>query len=255
MEDWYDYPAYFDLAFRDETKPEADFFEAAFARYATGPVRSVLEPACGSGRLVVEMAARGYAVTGFDLSEPMLAYARQRLARRKLSADLYVADMAKFKLPRSVDAAFNTFNSFRHLLSEKLALEHLKCMAKAIRPGGIYVLGLHLLPPDASDECTERWKAESGKTKLNATLKVVASNRRRRIERLQMTMNVRKAKNKIRIGSEFDLRTYSAQQIKSLIRKVPELEVRDVFDFWYEIDSPLPFTNEMSDTAIVLRRL
>ena len=37
---WYDYPAYFDLAFRDETQPEADFLEAAFKRYCGFPVRA-----------------------------------------------------------------------------------------------------------------------------------------------------------------------------------------------------------------------
>ncbi|HHM12008.1 MAG TPA: class I SAM-dependent methyltransferase, partial [Planctomycetaceae bacterium] len=79
LKSWYDFPQYYDLAFRDETKREADFFEAAFSKYARRPVRRVLEPACGSGRLVAEMARRGYALEAFDLSEPSLAYLRRRL--------------------------------------------------------------------------------------------------------------------------------------------------------------------------------
>ena len=34
--DWYDYPQYYDLAFRSETVPEADFIEAACRKYCTG---------------------------------------------------------------------------------------------------------------------------------------------------------------------------------------------------------------------------
>jgi SAM-dependent methyltransferase len=79
---WYDYPQYYDIAFRSETRLEADFFEAAFRKYCPFLVRRLLEPACGTGRLVREMAARGYRMAGFDLSEPSLAYLRRRLARR-----------------------------------------------------------------------------------------------------------------------------------------------------------------------------
>jgi len=253
MSSWYDYPAYFDLAFRDETQLEADFIEAACRKYCDFPVRRLLEPACGSGRLIVELARRGYEMTGFDLSEPMLEYARRRLARRKLSANLLDADMADFSF-RHFDAAYNTFNSFRHLLTEEAALAHLRCVTDALRPGGIYILGLHLLPPDASEECTERWTARQGRTKLTATLKVIASNRRRRLETLRIAMRVRSSRREVRIQSDFTLRLYSARQIKSLLAQQRGLELCDVFDFWYEIDHPRRLVDKMSDTVLVLRK-
>src|SRR5690349_7076049 len=176
--DWYDYPQYFDLAFRDETLPEADFIAAACRKYCGFPVLRLLEPACGSGRLIVELAERGYEMTGFDLSQPMLDYAQQRQTRRRLSAHLFTGDMTSFQLAEPVDAAYNTFNSFRHLLTEEAAISHLKSVANALKTGGIYILGLHLLPPDASEESTERWTARSGQTKLTGTLKVIASSRK-----------------------------------------------------------------------------
>src|SRR5690606_37166733 len=63
---WYDYPQYFDLAFSDETIAEANFFEQAIARYAQRPIQRWLEPGFGRGRLVVEMARRGYDLVAFD---------------------------------------------------------------------------------------------------------------------------------------------------------------------------------------------
>jgi SAM-dependent methyltransferase len=253
-ENWYDYPAYFDLAFRDETLPEADFIEAACRKYCPFPVQRLLEPACGSGRLICELARRGYEMVGFDLNEPMLEYGRKRLARLHLAANLFIADMADFTLDQPVDAAFNTFNSFRHLLTEDDALSHLQCVAKALKTSGIFILGLHLLPPDAAEESTERWTAQSGATRLTATLRVVASNRRRRLETLRMSLLVRTPKKELRIRSEFTLRLYNAGQLKALLAKVPELELLDVFDFWYEIEHPLVLNNDLADTVLILRK-
>jgi SAM-dependent methyltransferase len=254
LSDWYSHPEYYDLVFRDETKPEADFLEAAFGKYSRMPVKRLIEPACGSGRLIVEMARRGYSMTGFDLNEAMLAYTDRRLTRRKLSADLFRGDMREFRLSKLVDAAYNTFDSFRHLLTEEDALSHLRCVAAALRRGGLYILGLHLLPPDASLESTERWKAKAGNTQLTATLKVIAAQERRRLETLRITLHVRTPRASKRIQSEFTLRLYSPRQLKRLLAQAPEFELCDVFDFWYEIDRPLRLTDEMSDTVLVLRK-
>ena len=87
-------------------------------------------------------------MTGFDLSQPALSYLRRRLARRLLHAKTFEADMSDFRLDRPVDAAYCTVNTFRHLLTEQTARDHLQCVAASLRPGGIYILGLHLLPLD-----------------------------------------------------------------------------------------------------------
>ena len=105
---WYDYPRYYDIAFRSETRPEADFIEAACRKYCPFPARRLLEPACGTGRLLTALAGRGYRMTGVDLSRPSLEFLRKRLARRGLRGRVMEADMADFRFPRPVDAAYST---------------------------------------------------------------------------------------------------------------------------------------------------
>lgn len=253
-QNWYDYPEYFDLAFADETVPEADFIEAACQRYAKRPVRRMLEPGCGSGRLVAELAGRGYQIAAFDNNERALDFLRRRLARRKLSAHVFNDDLVRFRLSKPVDAAFNTFNTFRHLLTEQDAVAHLHNVAAHLQLGGIFVLGLHLLPPDASEECTERWTAQQGQTKAVFTLRVIASDRRARRERLRVNMLVRTRGKTIRARTEFDLRLYTAAQLRRVVAAVPELELCDVFDFNYDIKQPLRLDNVLSDTVLVLRK-
>src|SRR2546421_2207117 len=93
---WYDYPQYYDIAFQAHIWREADFIEAACRKYCPFIARRLLEPACGSGRLITELTARGYQVTGFDLSQSALSYLRQRLGRRRLHAETFEAEMSDF---------------------------------------------------------------------------------------------------------------------------------------------------------------
>jgi len=252
---WYDYPQYYDLAFRGETRPEARFIEAACAKYCAFPVRTLFEPACGTGRLIAELAARGYRMSGLDLSRPALDYLRRRLTRRGLRATLLCGDMTDFRLPRPVDAAYCTFDGFRHLLSESAARRHFECVAGNLRPGGIYILAFHLLPPDASEECIERWTERRGGTQVTVTLRVLSTDRRRRVETIRISLLARRAaRPETRLRDEFPLRLYTARQFRRLLRSVPTFELCDVYDFWYEIDRPLTLNDEMSDTVFILRR-
>lgn len=254
MDNWYDYPQYYDLAFRSETVLEADFVEAAARKYCPFPVRNLLEPACGTGRLVTELATRGYELTGFDLSRPSLGYLRRRLRRRGLHAGVFEADMAEFRLRRPADLAYCTFDSFRHLLTETAARRHLECVAGSLRPGGIYILGFHLLPPDAPEECIERWTERRSGTRVTVTLRVLATDRRRRLERLRVSLLVRtRTGRELRLRHEFPFRMYTAAQFRRLLRSVPSLKLLDVYDFWYEIDRPLKLNDEMNDTVFVLQ--
>jgi SAM-dependent methyltransferase len=251
---WYDYPQYYDIAFRDDTRLEADFIEAACRKYSPFRARRLLEPACGTGRLIAELAARGYRMTGIDLGGPPLQYLKRRLARRRLRASLCQADMTDFRLASPVDAAYCTINSFRHLLTEQAARRHLQCMADSLRPGGIYVLGFHLLPPDADEQSSERWTGRHGRTGVTVTLRVLATDRRRRVETLRVSLLVRTGQKELRLRHEFQFRLYTAAQFRRLLAAVPSLELCDVYDFWYEIDHPLELNDDMGDSVFILRK-
>ncbi|TWU41395.1 Cypemycin methyltransferase [Novipirellula aureliae] len=256
IENWYDYPQYFDMVFRDETAAEIEFFEAAFDRFLPNKPVRLLEPGCGSGRLVVALARRGYSVTGVDLSQPMLDYLRKRLARQKLTAQVVLGDMRKMSFRSRFDAAFCTFNTFRHLTTEADAIAHLNNVADQLHAGGIYILGLHCIPLDAEEESTERWTAAHGGTKVHVTLRVIEFNRKKRIETLRASIKAETRSGKVhRVRSEFPLRLYTIRQFKSLIKKVANrLELLQAFDFDYDIDHPRTLDDDLTDAVFVLRK-
>src|SRR5438093_175497 len=124
----YDYPSYYDLVFGSDWKAEFDFLRQAFDKFAGRRVRRVFEPACGTGRLLYRLALAGYDVCGLDLNSRSVDYCNKRLIRHGKLVSVVVSDMSAFSLPRPVDAAFNMINSFRHMLSEREAASHLRCV-------------------------------------------------------------------------------------------------------------------------------
>lgn len=257
LANWYDYPQYFDMLFRDETPVEVEFFEQAFQRYAKRKIRRLFEPGCGSGRLVVAMAAQGYDVTGMDLSDAMLNYVERKLRRRKLSAHCIKGDMTHVEFAKRFDAAFCTYNTFRHLLTEKDALSHLRSMADSIAVGGLYILGMHLVPEEDYEAVVERFTIRQAGTKLTTTISVPETDLKKRLETLRVKLRaVRASGETIRIQSEFPLRLYTPTQLKRLFKKVDDqFELADSFDFAYDIDDPLTFDKELLEGLFVLRRI
>lgn len=250
---WFDYPQYYDVVFQGHTQQEADFIEAASRKYCSFEVRRFLEPACGSGRLVTEFAGRGYEVIGFDVSRPALSYLRRRLARRRLHAETFEANMSEFHLAQPVDAAYCTVGTFRHLLTEKAARRHLECIAASLRPGGIYILGFHVLPLNADEE-NVHWTEWRGRTKVTVTVRVLGTDLRRRIQNLRVRLLGRRASKELRLRHGFQLRTYTGGQFRRLVGSVPSLELCDVYDFRYDIEQPFAVNDETSYCLFVLGR-
>jgi SAM-dependent methyltransferase len=251
---WYDYPRYYDIAFQAYTRREADFIEAACRKYCPFRARRLLEPACGTGRLITELATRGYELSGFDLSQPGLRYLRRRLTRFRLYAEIFEAEMSNFRIGQPADAAYCVINTFRYLLTGQAARGHLECIAGSLRPGGIYVLGLHLLPLGGNKEHYECWTQRRGDTKVTVTVQLLRTHRRRRIEDVQLCLMARSGSKELRLQHAFQLRTYTARQFRRLLDSVPSLELCDVYDFRYDIAQPFAPNNEMAYSVFVLRR-
>jgi len=255
VKSWYDYPQLYELGFLKETPKESKFCEDVFKKYVPFPVKRVLELGCGSGRLVCDMATRGFEMTGLDLNPTALEYCKKKLKKLGVKGEAVVGDMTKFKFDEPFDAAINSINTFRHLESEEAALAHLDCVAEHLKPGGVFILSLHLLPVDGDLWGTERWGAKDDDLSVYYALTVVETSMKTRLEKLRISMLVKNKKESFRLSDHITLRIYTAPQLKSLIAKSKKLKLIAVHDFWYDIESTQKLNGEAVDSILILQRL
>ena len=250
----YDHPKYYDLVFGADCAAEVRFIEACGQRYAGGRMRRLFEPACGTGRLLFHLARRGYDVGGIDLNAKAVEFCNRRLHRHGYGSPVRVADMARFREPRKWDLAFNTINSFRHLNSEADAQAHLTAMARCVRIGGLYLLGVHLTPTQAPPSETESWSARRGHLAINTHMWTEHRDRRRRIERFGIRFDVHLPTRHLRIVDQLVLRSYTAPQMDRLLARSGCWDVVETYDFAYDIDGALDVDATTEDVVYVLQR-
>lgn len=250
----YDYPKYYDLLFGFDWKAECDFLQACFEAYAQCAVHRLFEPACGTGRLLIKLAQRGFDVAGNDLNPHAVDYCNQRLVRYGFAPTAVVGDMSDFSVKRKFHAAFNMINSFRHLESERRATDHFRCVADGLVRGGLYVLGVHLIPTAGPRMENESWVARRGHLQVNSHMWCKQLDLKGRNEKLGMTLDIYTPTSHRRILDEMNYRTYTARQMETLLRRVPELEVVAVHDFLYNIDEPIDIDETSEDVVYILRK-
>lgn len=246
---FYDCPQWYDIVHAAGTAAEVDHLERINETFGTGG-RRWLEPACGTGRFLRVLARRGYKVVGYDTSAVMLEYAAQRLKARGLRAELVNGDMATFARPGAFDFAFNLINTFRHLLEPIDALNHLNAVARSLRPGGVYMLGIDVADYDEPEQGEEVWTARRGLCRVRHIMFNIPPGRRRRRERIVNHLIVDKPSGRECFESQYDLLSYNLAQWLNLLDE-SELCCAGSFDFDWR---PIAISGYTRDVNLVLKR-
>ncbi|HEY8542170.1 MAG TPA: class I SAM-dependent methyltransferase [Pseudothermotoga sp.] len=108
-------PRYMNESFTKNTKQEVDFIQEEF-KLPKGSY--ILDVGCGTGRHSVELAKRGYNVTGIDISEEMLKEARKHCVEEGVAAEFIQADATNFIVDKLYDACICLCEGAFGLLSE-----------------------------------------------------------------------------------------------------------------------------------------
>ena len=165
----YTAPRFYEIAFDQNRKREVDFLEHCFKRFAKRPVRRVVDIACGTGPHLLRLAARGYRMTGLDLSPENIEFLRERTRTAGFDADLVVGDMTDFQLGARADAAICMQDSQGHLLSNEHLLDHLRSVAQALRRGGVYVFDRYMASSWTNPARRWSWSRRRGRLIVRAT--------------------------------------------------------------------------------------
>lgn len=226
----YDAPMIYDILMTPGTAAEADVLERIHAAYVGGAARGLpwLEPACGSGRLLRVLAARGRTLVGYDLSGAMLDYARRRLRGAAASrVSLHRADMARGPAdltPGSCGFAFNPWNTLRHLPDDAAALAHLRATAAALHPAGCYVVGISLSDPAGEALQEDVWTGARGRCRVTQVVNYLPpdpADPADRVERALSHIVVSRPRGETHHDAVEALRTYTPDQWEDLLARSP----------------------------------
>jgi SAM-dependent methyltransferase len=120
----------------EQTRAEADFLQRVLEVQHNG---RILDIPCGTGRLTLELANRGYRTTGVDIAEPYVRDAAAQAKQQNLPAEFQHRDMRELPWAGEFDAAFCFGNSFGYMDDESNAA-FLKTVARCLKPGAKFVL-------------------------------------------------------------------------------------------------------------------
>jgi SAM-dependent methyltransferase len=113
--------------------------DAIEALVRPSPGAAVLDACCGPGRHSLEFAARGYEVTGVDITDTYLEAARES-AVGLANARFLRVDIRELDMPAAFDLAINLYTSFGYFRDREEDVEALRRIRAALREGGSLVL-------------------------------------------------------------------------------------------------------------------
>lgn len=245
-------PEVYDVAFGWDLKLELEFLDRCFAEHVEGPVRSVLEPACGTGRLLLALAARGYDVAGYDRSAEMVSYASKRLAPQE--GRVWRGDMVSFRPPGEYDAAINLVNSIGYLLEDEELLAHLDCVASAVRPGGVYVVQVSYEDEPAELASFGPWGNRRGDLSTTLLWRVVREDKAARRSHQECRVTARRGRDRAVFEESHLLRLWSQEDVDRLIGASPFRLAAVYHDSFEPFDLATRRTGEFGNLYHVLRR-
>jgi 2-polyprenyl-3-methyl-5-hydroxy-6-metoxy-1,4-benzoquinol methylase len=130
--------AYDKESFTQGTPGECDFIESELCGDRSVPI---LDIGCGTGRHAIELARRGYRVTGIDLSSTQIERARAKAAAAGVAPDFRVGDARALPFSSEFGLAIMICEgAFPLMETDEMNFEILRGAARALRPGGKLVM-------------------------------------------------------------------------------------------------------------------
>jgi len=114
------------------------YIESLFDKYEAKPTR-VLDLACGTCELTLQLALKGYQMTGVDRAIGMLDIAGQKASAHDISIELHHGDMRDFQLNQRFDAVLCTYDSINYVHDETELTNVFQCVAKHLKTDGLFI--------------------------------------------------------------------------------------------------------------------
>lgn len=230
----YSAPRLYDLAFsyRDYDREARFLLERFRAERGRDPQR-FLELGAGPARHAIAMAKAGLSAVALDLAPEMAAYGLAEAQKSGVELEYQTADMIRFTLDAPVDLAATMLCSATYILEDEDFVQHLRAVAAALRPGGLYVIELpHPSELDGRPKTKSTWTMNEPGGRLDVEWldgegsSAEAARRAPTVARLHYQPT---SGQPILIESRAPLRAFSRQEIADFVDRSGSFELVSVF--------------------------
>jgi ubiquinone/menaquinone biosynthesis C-methylase UbiE len=120
---------------------EAGYLHDLLQRFSEQPVRRILDIACGTGSHAIELEKLGYDVVGSDISEDMLARAREKAQAGRCELRFEKQDMRTLDVAsRPFDAVMCLFDAIGHVQTTAAIKQTFDAVHRHLQDDGLFVL-------------------------------------------------------------------------------------------------------------------
>lgn len=153
------YAGQYDTLYADKNySGECDLVEAAVERHAHRRPTTLLDVGCGTGSHAIELARRGYRVTGVDLSQSMIDQARHKskeLPDGQRPA-FQCGDAKDFETGSTFELGIMMFAVVGYLTGNDDVLKGLRNIRRQLEPGALFLCDFWYGPSVLSTRPTDR---------------------------------------------------------------------------------------------------
>ncbi len=120
----------------------AEYLDELLQKYDHEP-GIVLDLACGTGNLTLELASRGYDIYGIDASPDMLSQAQTKAAEKGLQILFLCQKMQNIDLYGTINTVFCTMDSLNHLVREEDVIRTFSRVSLFLEKGGLFIFDVN----------------------------------------------------------------------------------------------------------------
>ncbi|MBS4190940.1 class I SAM-dependent methyltransferase [Bacillus sp. FJAT-49705] len=199
----------------------------------------MIELACGTGRVTIPIASRGYKLIGVDLHKGMLEEAKKKAYNQNVNITWVQQDCTKLSLKITCDLIFMVGNSFQHFLTNDAQDKLLSSVNRHLEMEGIFIFDTRypskeeLLQPNTE----EYWKTYIDNENGNAVDVYTISNYDS-LNQIQYYTTIRRMKNNqgIVLGEQstnISLRYVFPKEMERILSN-NGFEIISIFQDWQE---------------------
>jgi len=170
------YAAAYDVIYGEKDySGECDAIIRLIAKFGDAKVKRVIDLGCGTGRHATALHQRGFDVTGVDISESMLRYARERAGPGQADGRIKFiqGDIRNLDFSEPFDVALMNFNVLGYMSSNDDLLAALASVRRNLREGGLFVADIWYGPAVLANPPGDRVREIDGGNKR--TFRMVSS--------------------------------------------------------------------------------